>query len=117
MPRENILAIGNRVFHALNTSEILFASITLLGLVFGGWASKTRTIGYTTLAVLAVQSWLLFGVLDARTLAQIQGETLPPSHWHSVYIGLEVFKLLLLATLLVLQIHQFQMRTRASELR
>ena len=111
VPRENILAIGNRVFHALNKSEILFASLTLLGIVFGRWTVNTRLIGLATLVVLAIQSWLLFGILDERTLAQIQGETLPSSHWHSVYIGLEVLKLLLLGSLLVLQIRQFQKQT------
>ena len=108
VPRENILAIGNRVFHALNTSEILFAGFTLVGLVTGNWTRNCRWVGVAAISILVIQTWMLFAVLDERTLAQVRGESVAPAHWHSLYIGLELLKLVLLVTLTVMQIRQFK---------
>ena len=113
VPREYILAVGNKVFHALNTAEMLFGSITLFGLLLGNWPRTCRFVGFALLGILVIQTWLLFGVLDERTLAQIRGEEVTPSNWHGVYVGLEILKVLLLTIFAVLQIKIFN-RTSVS---
>lgn len=108
VPREHSLAIGNLVFHYLNGAEIIFGSITLLGLFMGTWTAACRTTAFAALSLLTFQTWMLFAILDERTLATIRGEEVPTSHWHSVYIGCEGIKLLILIILLVMQIQQYR---------
>lgn len=46
-------------------------------------------------AILAVGSFALRPMLDARVLRIMAGESLSPSPWHNVYVGLEALKALL----------------------
>lgn len=108
VPRTHSLVIGNLVFHALNTAEITFGALSLAALLCGRWNWICRSVNGSVLALLAFQTWLLFAILDARTLAKIRGEEIPDSIWHSTYISLEVIKVGLLVVLLILQIRQFR---------
>ena len=70
---------------------------------YGGYLVHVG-MGVIAIGILAFQTWMLFGILDERTLARIAGEELPDAPWHSIYIGLEVIKLLALASLAFLQV-------------
>jgi hypothetical protein len=48
--------------------------------------------------VLAVQSFVLRPLLDARVLHIMAGGSVPPSAWHNVYIALEALRLALILT-------------------
>lgn len=108
IPRAHSLTIGNLVFHALNTAEIFFGILTLIGLLAGHWSLVCRIVGGTLLGLVAFQTWMLFSILDERTMAKIRGEEIPPSIWHTTYISSEVVKVVVLVLLIVLQIRQFR---------
>lgn len=103
------LEIGHLVFHMLNRIEGLFA-IAMIGSLFFGIPSRQTTIAtVAVVTVLLVQTALLYTLLDARTLAIINGESVPDAPYHLVYIGLEVFKLALLGVLAYGQLQDFQL--------
>lgn len=108
VPQVHALRIGHLVFHGLNSVELVLGSVTLLGLLAGGWNRSCRISSLLLLLVLTVQTWLLFTVLDERTLAKIAGQELEPAIWHSAYIGLELLKAILLVILAFFQIRQFR---------
>jgi hypothetical protein len=103
------LEIGYRVFHVLNAIEIFLALTTLASV---GWATstskRTRIIAILISLILFVQTVLLYSVLDARTLAIINGETVGDAPFHQVYVFLELFKLAALVCLAGFQISDFQ---------
>jgi len=107
LEQADILSIGHRVFHALNYTEIGFAIIVALSAIAIRYSAICRCVAAGAILILAVQTWMLFGILDQRTLAKIAGEQLPDSPWHLFYIGLEVFKLMLLMVLTAFQIQKF----------
>ena len=102
------LEIGYLVFHALNFLEWLFFLIILVA----SWSELRQTrIGWLTLFVggwLTLQTILLYTALDSRTLAIINGDTVPEAPYHLLYIGMEVVKLGLLLYLAHLQIDRFE---------
>ena len=107
------LAIGHRVFHTLNRVEWLFL-IGLATLAVPRSPGVTRNIRWllaAVLAVLVVQTVLLFTILDHRTLAIIRGESVPPAAWHLIYIVLEVVKVLMLCGLATMQLRRFAIAT------
>lgn len=108
IPRTHSLVIGNLVFHALNTAEITFGTLSLICLVAGCWSRLCKAVNTILLLLLAFQTWILFAILDDRTLAKIRGEEIPPSIWHTTYISSEVIKVLILVVLIVLQIRQLR---------
>ena len=88
------LDVGRQTFTVFNKVEIVLV-LALLALTVGrrGW----RLVCACGMAVLiAVQSVWLLPVLDRRLGMILTGETPPPSHLHTVYIALELTKLLLL---------------------
>lgn len=107
LKQADVLAIGHRVFHALNYAEIGFATIIAISLFATRPSALCLCVAGIAIAILAVQTWMLFGILDERTLAKIAGEELPDSPWHLVYIGLELIKLAFLTGLASMQIRQF----------
>lgn len=102
------LEIGYLVFHALNGIEITLAVILLVI----SFSSKTPHTSLRLLIVvigwLLVQTVLLYGPLDTRTLSIINGEAVPEAPWHLIYIGMEVIKLGMLLRLTHLQINDFE---------
>jgi hypothetical protein len=90
------MEVGRQEFGILNRVEIGFAVLTL---ALAAYLRPGRLIwlalGIAAL-VVAVQALWLLPVLDARALSIIQGETPPAAPWHTLYIVLEVSKLLAL---------------------
>ena len=88
------MEVGRQEFGILNRVEIGFAVLTL---ALAAYLRPGRLIwlalGIAAL-VVAVQALWLLPVLDARALSIIQGETPPAAPWHTLYIVLEVSKLL-----------------------
>lgn len=104
------LEIGHLVFHALNATEIglitVIAAITLLA----NWSRRLHLLTLLIGLLLATQTVLLYTVLDARTLAIINGKEVPEQSYHPVYVSLEGFKLLLLFYLTHLQLEEYDAR-------
>ena len=102
------LEIGHLVFHALNRIEWLFAFLIGISLVFGLAPNRLLLTAGAILIILIVQTVLLYGPLDARTLAIINGEPVPEAAYHLYYIGLEVVKISVLGFFAYVQIQAFQ---------
>jgi hypothetical protein len=91
------LAIGQRVFSALNKVEIIFALIVMAILWLQYKPLQWRhLLLLTALSVLAVQSLYLLPELSSRIDLILDGRLPPPSSLHSYYIIAEVVKVLML---------------------
>lgn len=111
------LSIGHLVFHALNISELLFATLLAILTFLPGTLPATsgqRILLTVAGAILLVQTILLFTILDQRTLAIIDGQEVPPASYHTWYVGLDLIKLVLLAGLAALQIRQLENHAQIS---
>lgn len=108
LEQTDALNIGHRLFHALNYVEIGLAIIVAVGMISIRHPSLCNGVVVVVILILIVQTTLLFGILDQRTLAKIAGQDLPDSPWHRIYVGLELAKVTLLVTLAVLQIRHFE---------
>ncbi len=88
--------VGRQEFGTLNLVEI---GIALGALALAALARPARRVwlglGIAALIVAAQSVWLL-PLLDARAALIIQGQTPPPSPWHTLYVLAEVLKLLAL---------------------
>jgi hypothetical protein len=90
------MEVGREEFGVLNLVEVGFAVVTL------ALASLVRPSHLIWLglglaaAIVALQGLWLLPLLDARAEMIIQGETPPAAPWHTVYVALEVTKLLAL---------------------
>ena len=102
------LQIGRLVFHALNCCEWLFAVIVLVKLVWSRASRRSRCWYGIAVMILVAQTLILFLVLDARTEAVIQNREVGESPFHTIYIGLEVAKLIALSMLAKYQITDFK---------
>ncbi|MBT2558686.1 hypothetical protein J7E24_12885 [Hymenobacter sp. ISL-91] len=90
------LGIGRLVFQALNKVEIGLAVLAIVAAFrLKVPANLVLPLGLLA-AVLAAQTLWLLPALDVRALALLAGRTPPASDLHHIYIGAEVFKLLLL---------------------
>lgn len=88
--------VGRQEFGTLNLAEIALALVTL-ALAAYARAERTIWLGLGIAAVVvALQAIWLLPVLDARAEMIIQGETPPTAPWHTLYIAIEVLKLLAL---------------------
>ena len=93
------LGIGRLVFGALNKIEWLFAVVIIIDLLM----SKSRffisknTLFFIPLTLLILQTTSLLPALDARAELHIHGQTVPPSHLHFYFVGMEVFKVICLS--------------------
>jgi hypothetical protein len=86
--------VGREEFGTLNRAEIVLAA---LALALAAYARARRTIwlGLAIAAgVIVLQGVWLLPVLDARAEMIIQGGTPPRAPWHTLYIAVEVLKLL-----------------------
>ncbi len=91
------LEIGRLVFSVLNKIEIAFAVLLLLLVIAGQRRDKTfLALGVVWLALALQTFWLLPALLD-RIQMVLEGHQLPTSSLHSIYVGLEVLKVLALA--------------------
>jgi hypothetical protein len=91
--------VGRQEFGTLNLAEILLA---VAALALAAYARVERTIWLglaIAAAVIALQGLWLLPVLDARAEMIIQVETPPSAPWHTLYIAIEVLKLLALLAL------------------
>ena len=88
--------VGRQEFGTLKLAEILLAVVTL---ALAAYARPPRTIWFGLViaaGVILLQALWLLPVLDARAEMIIRGETPPSAPWHTVYIAIEVLKLLAL---------------------
>lgn len=95
------LDVGHVTLHALNRIEWLLAA--LLALLVAHFRDRLGRIA-PGLAILAIglvilQSVWLLPMLDVRTEMVIQGQSLPPSPLHALFIAAETLKLLALGAL------------------
>ena len=102
------LGIGQLVFHMLNRIEIVLSLVLAASMFF------TRPVGRLSLiffgiaaAMLTVQTFGLYPLLDARAEAVINGTAAPFSSLHIIYIATETVKLITLAALGVTTIKRF----------
>lgn len=102
------LEIGHLVFHALNRIEWAFTALIVLNLFMTSAKPETFLVTIIVVGIFLSQSWLLYGFLDQRTLAVINGQTIPKAPYHIYYIVLEVFKLISLGFLVYFQLKDFQ---------
>ena len=96
------VAITREVFARFNQVQALLI-VASLGLALLARPSRLVWIGLVLVwIIVAVQSFRLFPLLDARVELLLQGERLPPAPWHYVYASLELLKLALLLGLATL---------------
>jgi len=103
------VSIGHVVFHQLNRIEWISAGLSWLIFLKLG---MLRTRGVMVLlgavtAVLALQTFVLYPVLDLHAIAVIRGETTVTTWHHTAFIALEVVKVILLMLLAGAQIQTF----------
>lgn len=102
------LEIGYIAFHALNSVEITFAGLIIAAACLGQASRRTILFALGVVAILIIQTILLFTRLDAQTLAIINGLETSPAPYHIVYMGLDVIKLLALIALVFSQLSDFK---------
>ena len=93
------LDVGRQTFAVMNKVEWLFVAV-LLALILTGSRSWLGAIaaGVVALLVLAETFWLL-PQLDRRVALVMEGQQLPASGMHSLYVLFELTKLVALAVL------------------
>jgi len=90
------MEVGRQEFFALNLVEVGFAAV-VLALAFLVRPSRATWLGLGLAGVIvALQALWLLPVLDARAELIMEGQTPPAAPWHTVYVVLEVTKLLAL---------------------
>lgn len=94
------LGIGRLVFHALNIVEWVFLIGILVNLYLRhGFAYQPFYLWLIIPSVILVlQTLWVLPVLDARAEMHIQGELVPPSKIHFVYVLFEILKVSCLIT-------------------
>jgi len=90
------LGIGRIVFAALNKAELTLGTIALISAFYLRVPVRVG-VGLVVLSViLLAQTFWLLPALDVRATVVLAGHTPPPSSLHTLYIVLEVVKLLAL---------------------
>lgn len=90
VPLEHLLMVGRVTFRASLATELIL--LTGLLLVARG---RLRWIAALAAIILAAQWLAIMPPLDARTLARIEGEVLPPSALHLLWIAADVLRIAL----------------------
>lgn len=90
--------VGRQEFGALNLVEIGFATLTLVlaALARPAWIIWLGLV--LAALIVGLQGLWLLPMLDARAELIIQGGTPPPAPWHTLYVAIEVLKLVTLLT-------------------
>ena len=91
------LGIGRLVFSAVNKLELLLMVIAFFSALS---SNRVLKIGFYSIIILALillfQTLYLLPALDERAELVLQGQLIPPSFHHQLYIVLETIKLILL---------------------
>ncbi|MEO0573105.1 MAG: hypothetical protein AAF039_15460 [Bacteroidota bacterium] len=90
------LGIGKIVFGALNKIEIAFSSAVLVYFFVGKFPKKVVYFYATLILIVAIQTVWLTPILSERADALIAGKEISKSSHHSIFIVLEIIKLVLL---------------------
>ncbi|MDF7811575.1 hypothetical protein [Hymenobacter sp. YC55] len=90
------LGIGRIVFAVLNKAELLLATVAVASAVYLRVPARMGVALGLLAGILLLQTFWLLPALDVRALALLAGHPAPPNSLHTVYIGLEVVKLLAL---------------------
>jgi hypothetical protein len=94
------LGIGYLVFHALNKVEIVLCLTMLVSIYYARPQGKIGLSFFGIIAlILLTQTFVLFPLLDERTMKVIAGTAEPFSNLHLIYIATDVVKVILLLTL------------------
>ncbi|MGQ1890846.1 hypothetical protein ACT29H_10415 [Thermophagus sp. OGC60D27] len=95
------LSIGMRVFRALNLVEWILATGYVVVAIreFKGLSNGIKWFSGVVLVILIIQSFALLPSLAERALRIIDGETLPASPLHIIYVVLELIKVVSLVIL------------------
>lgn len=88
------LGIGRLVFAALNKIEWVFAIAIIVNILFvkGNNLTLSSILYFIPLVLLALQSFWMLPVLDARAEIYLSGEIPPASTLHYYYVGMELIK-------------------------
>ena len=108
------LQVGRLVFHALNYCEMVFALLILVCQVRGQSSQMSRRWFWVAFSILAIQTILLFTILDSRTNAIIENQPVKEAPYHMIYIGLELAKMTSLVGLARCQLLDFKSRLSSS---
>lgn len=92
------LGIGRIVFSALNKVEWLLALVVLLNMIFARFnlLSLNNLAYFIPLIIVALQSFWLLPILDARAELYITSQIVPASNIHFVYVLFEIIKVVCL---------------------
>lgn len=88
VPLDHLLAVGRVTFRASAAAEAL---LLLALVVLAPKGLRRWPIGIAV--VLGAQYWLLMPVLDARALAVMAGEVLPPTVLHEIWIAADLMRI------------------------
>lgn len=90
------LGIGRLVFHALNRVELILGIILLTSFFYlkQPLLRKANLFLLLPILILLTQTFWLLPALDMRAEMHIQGQNVPPSNLHFLYIVFEVLKFL-----------------------
>jgi hypothetical protein len=88
VPLDQLLAVGRVTFRASAAVEALLLLVLLIVAPKG-----LRRWPLAIAAVLAAQHWLLMPELDARALAVMAGEVLPPTPLHAIWIAGDLLRI------------------------
>ncbi|MFV0591429.1 MAG: hypothetical protein ACK5M7_08595 [Draconibacterium sp.] len=88
------LGIGRLVFQVLNKIEIVLAAIVIINFMVQKIPlyKKEGLLFLIALGVLALQTVWLIPALDERAVKILEGQNVPDSKLHFVYIALELIK-------------------------
>lgn len=95
-------------FHTFNGIEIGFSLLILTITLLGELSLRARLSTALIVTLLATQTALLYTVMDARTIAIIEGSEPSVRSYHSIYVGLEVVKLVALLYLAHIQLKEHE---------
>jgi hypothetical protein len=88
------LGIGRLVFGMLHKVELIISIVIIISIIYAGLNSSILI--YLPLlfafSIVLIQGFWLLPVLDTRADMLIQGQEVPPSNLHFVFIGAEVIK-------------------------
>lgn len=108
------MEIAFATFHALNALEIGLATAILAIVLMTEWLRRTRLAAILSGLSLAIQTVLLYTVMDARTVAIMTGADASMPSFHAYYVGLEILKLALLFNLARLQMEEHEAKIRSA---
>lgn len=92
------LEIGRLVFGMLNKMEWILLLLMILSLILSDTDKRTTLLVVALTFILMGQTFYLLPLLDQRAEAIISGLSTEPNNLHFLYVGMEIIKLIVLAT-------------------